>query len=424
MSQTIAAEKKNASFVGILRQYMMLLILAVIIVFFQIVTDGKMLNPMNVSNVIFQNAYVVILACGMLLCILTGGNIDLSVGSVVAVVSACAGTFIISWKWNPYLSMLLCLLISIGIGMFQGFWIAYCRIPPFIMTLVGMLFFRGLTLRILNGMTLAPFPQGLLKFSTGFVFAGDPLGGLLGGADGAKLFGLRNVTCFATGVLLAAAYVAITFVGYSSRKRKGYSVEGFLGLLIRTLIVCAAIIALFYLLAGYRGVPTVLVTLGVILLVYSFLTTNTVMGRHLYALGGNEKAARLSGVKTKRMMFLAYTNMSFLAGVAALVFSARLNSAAPQTGSGFEMDAIAACFIGGASAYGGVGTIGGALVGGLIMGILNNGMSIMGLKTDTQQMIKPLVLLAAVALDVIPKQRVLDPLLDRIRLRKRVNVSA
>ncbi|GHU70126.1 ABC transporter permease [Clostridia bacterium] len=417
MSQTAPAAKPRASLSGMLRQYMLLLILAIIIVFFQIRTGGKMLNPMNVSNIIFQNAYVVILACGMLLCILTGGNIDLSVGSVVAVVSACAGTFIISWKWNPYLSMLLCLVIAICIGMFQGFWIAYGRIPPFIMTLVGMLFFRGLTLYILKGLTLAPFPQSFLKFSTGFVFTGDPLADL-------PLFGLRNVTCFVVGVLLAVAFAVITFVGYASRKRKGYTVEGFVSLLIRTLIVCAAVIALFYLLAGYRGIPTVLITLGIILLFYSFLTTNTVMGRHLYALGGNEKAARLSGVNTRRMMFLAYTNMSFLAGVAALVFSARLNSAAPQTGQSFEMDAIAACFIGGASAYGGVGTIGGALIGGLIMGILNNGMSILGWPTDRQQMIKPLVLLVAVALDVIPKQHVLDPLMDRIRLRKTQSLTA
>jgi putative multiple sugar transport system permease protein len=387
---------------------MMLLILVLIIGFFQIVTGGKLLNPMNVSNIIFQNAYVVILAVGMLLCILTGGNIDLSVGSVVAFICACAGTFIITWKWDPYASMILCLGISILIGMWQGFWIAYGRIPPFIMTLSGMLLFRGLTLMILNGLTLAPFPASFLNFSTGFVFAGDPLSAL-------NPFGLRNATSLIIGVLLALAFIISQALGYARRKSKGYDVESLLSFVIKAAVIAAAAIALFYTLGRYRGVPTVLVTLGVILLVYSFLTSNTVIGRHLYALGGNEKAARLSGVKTKFLMFLAYTNMSFLAGVAGLVFAARLNSASPQAGQGFEMDAIAACFIGGASAYGGIGTIGGTLIGALIMGVLNNGMSIRGLDSNLQQVIKGSVLFIAVAFDVVSKQRLLTPVIDRAK---------
>lgn len=392
-----------------LRQYMMLLILVLIILFFQVITGGKLLNPMNVSNIIFQNAYVVILAAGMLMCILTGGNIDLSVGSVVAFICACAGTFIITWKWNPYLSMVLCLGIAILIGMWQGFWIAYGRIPPFIMTLAGMLLFRGLTLMILNGLTLAPFPAQFLKFSTGFVFDSDPLQTLL------NPFGLRNATSLAIGVLLAAAFIALQITGYIKRRSKGYEVESPLSLILKTLLIAAAAIALFYTLGQYRGVPTVLITLGIILLVYSFITSNTVMGRHLYALGGNEKAARLSGVKTKFLMFLAYTNMAFLSGVAGLVFAARLNSASPQAGQGFEMDAIAACFIGGASAYGGIGTVGGALIGALIMGVLNNGMSIYGLDSNLQQVIKGSVLFIAVAFDVVSKQRLLTPLIDRAK---------
>lgn len=389
-----------------LRQYMMLIVLVAIIVMFQALTAGKLLKPMNISNIIFQNAYVVILAVGMLLCILSGGNIDLSVGSVVALVGSCAGTFIITWKWNPYVSMVLCLGIGILIGIWQGFWIAYVRIPAFIVTLAGMLVFRGLTLITLNGLTLAPFPAEFLSFSTGFM--GDFLGAF-------NPLGLRNATSLAVGVLICLGVVAYTIVGYRSRKAKGYEVESPFSLCLKTLVTGAAVIALFYMLGQYRGVPTVLITLGIILLVYAFVTTNTVLGRHLYALGGNEKAARLSGVKTKRILFLAYVNMSFLAAVAGLVFGARLNSASPQAGQSFEMDAIASCYIGGASAYGGIGTVGGALIGALIMGVLNNGMSIMGIDSNWQQVIKGLVLLAAVAFDVISKQQMLVPAVDKVK---------
>lgn len=401
----IGARRKST---GSLKQYMMLIVLVAIIAMFQVLTDGKLLKPMNISNIIFQNAYVVILAVGMLLCILSGGNIDLSVGSVVAFVGSCAGTFIITWKWNPYVSMLLCLVIGIAIGIWQGFWIAYVRIPAFIVTLSGMLVFRGLTLVTLNGMTLAPFPAQFLSFSTGFV--GDIFSGL-------NPFALRNATSLIIGVLICLGMCAYLFIGYRNRKSKGYTVESAVALCLRMLVISTAVIALFYMLGLYRGIPTVLITLGIILLIYSFVTTNTVMGRHLYALGGNEKAARLSGVKTKRILFLAYVNMSFLAAVAGLVFAARLNSASPQAGQSFEMDAIASCYIGGASAYGGIGTVSGALIGALIMGVLNNGMSIMGIDSNWQQVIKGLVLLAAVAFDVISKQRLLVPVVDKVRRR-------
>lgn len=380
-----------------LKQYMLLFTLLAIILFFQVLTNGVLLKPMNVSNLIFQNAYVVILAVGMLLCILTGGNIDLSVGSVVALIGACAGTFIISWQWNPHLSIFLCMLIGIGIGIWQGFWIAYMRIPAFIVTLSGMLVFRGLTLIVLNGLTLAPFPKGYLAYSTGYI--PDLF-------SNAHLFGVRNTTCFLVGFLLAAIFCTLQIYGYYSRKKKGYTVESIWSVLIRMLIIFTAIVWLFYILANYRGVPMVLIILGAILIVYSFLTSRTVMGRHLYALGGNEKAARLSGVKTNKLLFLAYVNMAFLAAVAGIVFAARLNSASPQSGQSFELDAIGACFIGGASASGGIGTVGGTLIGALIMGVLNNGMSIMGVNSNVQQVVKGLVLLAAVAFDVLSKRNV------------------
>ncbi|NMB02443.1 MAG: sugar ABC transporter permease [Firmicutes bacterium] len=379
-----------------LKQYMMLFALVAIVIAFQILTKGVLLKPMNVSNLIFQNAYVVILAVGMLLCILTGGNIDLSVGSVVALVGACAGTFIITWGWNSHLSILLCLGIGLLIGIWQGFWIAYMRIPAFIVTLSGMLVFRGLTLIVLNGLTLAPFPSDYLAYSTGFV--ADPFAGL-------RLFGVRNTTSLLVGILIAVIYCVTQIMGYLGRKNKGYEVESMWILIPKMALISSAVIWLFYILASYRGIPMVLIIVGIVLLVYSYFTGHTVMGRHLYALGGNEKAARLSGVKTKRLLFLAYVNMAFLAAVAGIVFAARLNSASPQAGQSFELDAIGACFLGGASAYGGIGTVGGTLIGALFMGILNNGMSIMGISSNVQQVVKGLVLLAAVAADAISKNK-------------------
>ncbi len=382
---------------GNMREMSMLIALVIIIVFFSFLTHGTLLRPMNIANLVNQNAYVVILACGMLLCILTGGNIDLSVGSTVALVGAFAGTFIITWKWDPYLSILLCLLIGVGLGMWQGFWIAYVGIPPFICTLSGMLVFRGITLLILGGLTLAPFPPEYTRLSTGFIPDIVP--------DGITVFGTKlNLLCMLIGCVIAVAYIALQLKNNATRKRKGYETEPLPTLVIKTLVICAAVLAVFWKLAQHKGVPTVLIILGILLLVYNFITRQTVMGRYLYVIGGNKKAAELSGVRTKKMMFLAYTNMSFIAAIAGLVFAARLNSASPVAGQSFEMDAIASCFIGGASAYGGTGTIGGALIGALIMGVLNNGMSLMGISSNTQQVVKGLVLLIAVAIDVVGKK--------------------
>ena len=384
-----------------LKQYGMLMALVAIIVLFTILTDGKLIKPMNISNLIFQNSYVIILAIGMLLCILTGGNIDLACGSVVGLIGACAGTFIIEMGMNVYLAILLCLLIGIGIGMWQGFWIAYVGIPPFICTLSGMLVFRGITLLILKGMTLAPFPVEYQQLSTGFI--PDFLPEMV-------LFGqtIKSPLCLIVGILIAVGFCASQILGNVSKKKKGYETQPMLLMLVKMIAVSAVVIWVFYLLSRYRGIPTVLIILGILLVVYSFFTQKTVRGRHLYAIGGNMKAARLSGVKTKQMMFFAYTNMSFIAAIAGLVFAARLNSAAPTAGQSFEMDAIASCFIGGASAYGGTGTISGALIGALIMGVLNNGMSLLGLSSNLQQVVKGLVLLAAVAFDVISKNNLIQ----------------
>jgi len=382
---------KNAILSG-LRQYTMLIALVIVTVFFEIGTKYVLLVPRNVTNLILQNAYVVILAVGMLLCILTGGNIDLSVGSVVGLTGALAGKLIIENKMNIYAGIAVCLAVGIAIGMWQGFWIAYVKIPPFIVTLTGMLIFRGFTLVVLNGKTISPFPDNYLEISTKFIpdFFGTPN---------------FNTTCMLAGIIAAAAYIFSQFIGRAKRTRKGYENEGFVSFLIKLVIISAAIVVIGWTLAKYKGIPNVLIILAVVVAVYAYITIKTVPGRYLYALGGNAKAAQLSGIDTKKVFFLAYTNMAFLAAVAGLVFAARLNSANPTAGQGFEMDAIGSCFIGGASAYGGIGTVGGVIIGAIFMGVLNNGMSIMGIASDTQQIVKGFVLLLAVAFDVVSKRK-------------------
>ncbi|MGI6238523.1 MAG: multiple monosaccharide ABC transporter permease [Christensenellales bacterium] len=385
-----------------LRQYMMLIVLAVIVILFNTLTKGVLLKPMNISNLINQNAYVIILAAGMLQCILTGGNIDLSVGSVLCLVGACLGIFIMKWGWNSYLAIFAALGIGILIGMWQGFWIAYVNIPPFICTLAGMLLWKGLALLALNSQTISNFPADFLRLSTGFLHFGI--------ADKQMILLVSALL----GALLAALYTLSQLISRAKKRRAGYQAEGLLYLIAKCAVISAALIWFFVKLGQYRGVPVVLITVGIVLLVYTFFTSMTVPGRYLYAIGGNAKAARLSGVNTRRMMFYAYTNMAFLAAVAAVVFCARMNSAGPQAGEGFEMDAIASCFIGGASAYGGTGTVSGSLIGALIMGVLNNGMSIMGINQNMQKVVKGLVLLAAVAFDVSSKKQFQIPLLTKV----------
>lgn len=376
----------------ILKKNTMLIALVIVTLFFYFMTNGTLLAPQNVSNLIAQNGYVVILAVGMLMCILTGGNIDLSTGSVVALVGAVAGTLIINMKMNIYLSMVICLIIGVLIGAWQGFWIAYVRIPAFIVTLSGMLTWRGAALIVLNGMTLSPYPDHYLRLFNSFV--PDFLGG-----------GKFNLTALVVGIIISVAYVAVQILDRAKKSKKGYEVES-IGMMVgKIVVICAAVLALSYAMASYKGIPTILIILAVIVLAYAYYTSRTVPGRHLYAMGGNEKAAKLSGINTNKVLFLAYVNMSFLSALAALVCVARFNSSAPTAGTNFEMDAIGACYIGGASAYGGVGTVVGAVIGAIFMGVLNNGMSITGIDSNWQKVVKGLVLLAAVAFDVISKKR-------------------
>lgn len=376
-----------------IRQYAMLIALVVIMIFFQITTGGIMLYPMNVTNLVLQNSYVLILAIGMTLCILTGGNIDLSVGSVVAFISAITGTLMINMKMPMLPALLITLGIGLLIGIWQGFWIAYVRIPAFIVTLAGMLVFRGLTNTILKGLTLVPYPPEYQVISGGFI------------PDFLNFFGADfNVTTIVVGVVFSVIYVIVAIKKRGERARYGFENTPLVFFSIQTAIVVGGIMLLAYWLSAYKGIPVIFVIIGVLLAGYTVFTQKTVPGRYIYAMGGNEKAAQLSGIGTNKVLFFTYVNMAVLATIAGISFSSRINSASPVAGQNFEMDAIAACFIGGASVTGGVGTVVGAIIGALVMGVLNNGMSIMGVGIDMQQTIKGLVLLVAVAFDVISKR--------------------
>ena len=372
-----------------LRQQSMLIALVVISILFQFLTGGIIFKSVNVSKLIMQNSYVLILAIGMLPCIITG-NVDLSVGSMVALVSAISGKMIVEYRVPVSVTIPAVLLIGILAGSFQAYWIAYMRLPAFIVTLAGMLIFRGLTMTILQGRTLSPFPESFSWISAGFL----------------PQYKVGNIDLVAVGIGIACALVLAVFQIYGRAKAAKFRVRQSNRMLFSVKLAAEILLIIFmaYWLGTYNGLPCVLLLLLVLVLFYRFITNNTVLGRQLYALGGNEMAAKLSGVNTNAIMFIAYVNMAFMASIAGIVFAGRLNAATPTAGNSFELDAIAACYIGGASATGGVGTVVGAVTGGLVMGILNNGMSIMGVGSDWQQTIKGCVLLAAVAFDVISKK--------------------
>ena len=377
-----------------LKRNTMLIALILVMLLFQILImsagKGSLFAPRNITNLIAQNGYLIILATGMLICILTGGNIDLSVGSMVCLVAAVAGTLIVKLGVNIYLSIFLCLLTGTLLGAIQAFWIAYMRIPAFIVTLAGMLAFRGLALVLLEGRTISPFPAEYTRY----------FGSFLGTNPETKM-----TIALAMGAVLCLALIVLQMQGRMSRLRKKYPVESGLWLILRLIIISAVIMGAFYCFGQDRGVPVVLILLIIVVSAYYYYTSKTVPGRYLYAMGGNEKAAKLSGVNTNGVLFFAYTNMGFLSAVAALVCVARFNSSFPDLGRSYELDAIGACFVGGASAYGGVGTVIGTLIGTIFMGVLNNGMSILGIDINWQQAVKGAVLLAAVAFDVISKKR-------------------
>jgi len=386
-----------------LREYGLLFALIAIMVFFQIVTGGTLLRPVNITNLLLQNSYIIIMALGMLI-VIVSGNIDLSVGSVMGFIGALAAVLIVNMGLPWLLTILICLVVGGLIGAAQGYWVAYWKIPSFIVTLAGMLVFRGLSLWLLEGQSVGPFPREFQTIANGFV--PDIFPAAIGQAL-APVFDARQVNVLALITGIAAAAI-IVWGGMRKRARnKAYGVvdEPRSFFVARNVIIGAALIFIMYKLSTFRGLPNVLITMGVLTIIYAFLTERTVTGRRIYALGGNQKAAKLSGIKTERLTFLAFVNMGILAAAAGLVFAARLNTATPKAGFSLELDVIAAVFIGGASMSGGVGKIVGAVVGAFLMGVLNNGMSIMGIGIDYQQMIKGLVLLAAVIFDVYNKSK-------------------
>ncbi|WP_394771035.1 multiple monosaccharide ABC transporter permease [Lacisediminihabitans sp.] len=375
-----------------LRQIGIFIALIAIVILFQVLTQGVLLNPQNVSNVIVQNSYVLILAIGMVMVIIAG-HIDLSVGSVVGFIGAVAGVLSVRMGLPWWLAIILCLLLGAVVGAWQGFWVAYFGIPAFIVTLAGMLIFRGLTQVVLGSTQITPFPDELRSLGGGFL---PNLG---------FLFGQLETLTVVLGLLATAFLVGQAVRQRLIRRRLNLEDEPFLWFVVKLAFTGVLVLAITFLLASYRGTPVVLVVLGVLVVVYSAVMARSVYGRHIYALGGNLNAAVLSGVKTKRVTFLLFVNMGVLGALAGLVFAGQLNLANPTNGNGFELDAIAAAFIGGAAVTGGIGTVTGAIIGGLIIGILNNGMSIIGVGTDWQQFIKGIVLLAAVAFDVYNKRR-------------------
>ena len=371
----------------------MVIALVLVYLFFVIRSEGRMFLPQNINNLIMQNSYVVILAVGMLLCILTGGNIDLSVGATVCLVGAIAGVLMVNLGWNIYLVMVLCLLVGIAIGAWQGFWIAYVRIPPFIVTLAGMLLFRGLAQAILGGTTISGFSESYLSIFNNYVN--------IPALDS----GVMKYSAIIFGVICCAVYIVATIWTNINKKRKGYAAEKPASLYTKIVLLCGIVMLLMYKLSLYKGVPYILLWLIGIVAIYTYITAKTTFGRHFYALGGNEKATKLSGINTNNIYFSAYVNVSFLSALAALVVAARFTSANPAAGTNYELDAIGSCFIGGASAYGGIGKVSGVVVGAVLMGVLNLGMNIIGVDSNFQKVVKGLVLLVAVIFDVVSKRR-------------------
>jgi putative multiple sugar transport system permease protein len=374
-----------------IREYGMLIALITIMVFFQVQTEGILMKPVNITNLVLQNSYIIIMALGMLLIIVTGW-IDLSVGSVAAFVGAIAGVLMVKSHFHWGLTVLICLMIGALIGAWQGYWVAYVKIPAFIVTLAGMLIFRGLTLVMVRGESIGPFPVEFQKLSSGFI------------PDFFHNEGF-HVTTMLIGGLLSILLIISDVRTRRNQEKYGFEVTPFYFFVVKNIAITGAVLGFSWLMASYKGYPNVLVILFPFVMIYAFITNQTVIGRRIYAMGGNEKAARLSGVNTPRLLFYTFINMGVLAALAGLIVAARLNSTTPNAGEGFELDVIAACFIGGASASGGIGKIIGAVVGAFLIGVMNNGMSILGIGIDWQQAIKGFVLLAAVFFDVYNKNK-------------------
>ena len=369
------------------------LALIAVVVLFSITTNGILLRPQNISNLVVQNGYILILAIGMVL-VIVAGHIDLSVGSIAAFIGAISGVFLRDLGMPWWGAILGALVVGLLVGAWQGFWIAYVGIPAFIVTLAGMLIFRGLALITLGNANIGSFPEEYRALGNGFVNFPTTFGSIE-----------IDLVTLAIGAIAIIGIIVQQVRSRNGRLKYGQEVDPTLWFWAKMAFVAVGIGAFFYALSTFKGIPVTLIVLAVLVMAYGIVTNRTVFGRHIYAVGGNRRAAELSGVKTRSVDFWLFVNMGLLAALAGLVFTARLNLAGPKAGDGFELEAISAAFIGGAAVQGGIGTIGGAIIGGLIIGVLNNGMSIMGIGIEWQQAVKGLVLLLAVAFDVYNKRR-------------------
>ncbi len=377
---------------AIIKKYTMVIALVVVFALFAFLTKGRLLYPQNMSNLLLQNAYVLVLACGMLLCILTGGNIDLSVGSTVCLVGALAAKLLQVTDLHAILVILICLAVGAVIGVWQGFWIGNIHIPPFICTLAGMFLFRGLGRVILASKTIAVNNKAFLNIFASYI--------QIPGLDDGKKWSALIV-----GIAVAVFLLVKVFTDRASKTRKGYALEPLAPVLAKNVIIAVLVVLYCNKLSNYKGIPIMALWVLAVVFIYAFITNKTAFGRYFYAVGGNEKATKLSGIDTKKVYFMAYLSMSFLAALSGLLMAARIGSVNGDTGSSFEMDAIGSCFIGGASAYGGSGTVAGICIGAIFLGVINQGMSIIGLDNNWQYIVKGAVLLVAVIFDVVSNHK-------------------
>lgn len=394
---TLAAAPATAGeplgFSAYIKKYTMTIALVVVFIFFAVLTEGRLLYAQNISNLLLQNAYVLVMACGMLLCILTGGNVDLSVGATLCLVAALAAQLMNKFGMNAYLTIAICLAVSVGIGAWQGFWIGHIHIPPFIATLSGMFLFRGVGRVLLASKTVTVYDKTFLNIFSSYV--------TVPGLD-------KEGVCWSAlivGVLAAVGLIILTIVNRAKKAKNGYEMKSAASEFAQVAVIDILILAYTWQLAHYKGIPVMLLWILLIVLLYAFITSKTAFGRYFYAVGGNEKATKLSGIDTKKVYFWAYCSMSILAGFSGLLMAARIGSVSGDTGLTYELDTIGACFIGGASAYGGSGTVPGVIIGAILLGVINQGMSIYGLDNNWQYVVKGAVLLIAVIFDVVSNHK-------------------
>ena len=399
---TAASSSNKRNVINFLTKNSMTIALVAVFILFASLTGGRLLFAQNMSNLLLQNGYVLVMACGMLLCILTGGNIDLSVGSVICMVGGLAAVLITNLGWNPYLTIPICLLVGLAIGAWQGYWIGFVRIPPFITTLAGMFIFRGIGRLVVNNKTV---PMQNAAFNNLFTsYINIPGLDVISTKD-APVDNPHIWSPLVIGGIVVLLILLLTAKGRLSKKKNGYHLNSAVMDYGKVVNVSALIMWYCTKLSQYKGISVMLVWVLAVCLIYYFITSKTVIGRYFYAVGGNEKATKLSGINTNRIYFLAYANMGLLAGLCGMLCLARVGSVSGQTGTSFEMDAIASCFIGGASAYGGSGSVGGVVIGALLLGVLNMGMSILGFTDSWQYVVKGSVLLVAVIFDVVSKRK-------------------